>query len=648
MVIVFTLREEGETSNSHRLMPGDSRHGHGPRVPGRLPGMAPTEECCLHVSAGNVSKFRENGKGDPMADQNQLRVDESKPWLQPEAGWPEKIPKNIDFPRITLYEMLSASAEKYADSRAAWFLDSFMTYREILGHVDALAQSLRRLGLRKGDVLALVLPSCFQYVIAYYACAKLGVIVTGINPTYKPGEILHQLNITGARTVIFLDALYEPLLKPIEQDLHVHHWIETNVADMLKIADWKKWMAKKLKKIPTGPVPPESLCFLDLLKAKPEPLRTTVSPDDVATYIMTGGTTGVPKAAVLSHSNCVCNAIQVGAWLWTLEPGACMVGILPLFHSFGMTAIMNTVLYCGMWMMLFPRPPETEVLLKTICEIAPDGQTYFPGAEVMFKRIADFPDIGKYPIANKLKGSISGAGPLHRNVKDSFEQVTKSRLLEGYGLSEASPVVAGGPISDVDTTGSIGLALPGLDWKIVDMFTGEKEMPVGESGELIVAGPTVMQGYLNNPEETADTVRVREDGKRWLYTGDIGFMDAHGRVTLNDRKKQLIKVKGYSVFPTEVEQLMGAHEGISEVAVAGLPDPETGEAIKAWVVLKESWVGRITEDGLKDWCRANLTHYKAPKHVEFIKEIPKTLVGKVMRRELQENDPIYKAVHEKA
>ncbi len=583
-----------------------------------------------------------------MASRNLYRVDESKPWLQAAAGWPEKVPKAIDFPRITLYEMMTASAAKYADRPAAWFLNSFITYGEILGHVDAFAQSLRKLGLKKGDVVALVLPSCFQYIVAYYACAKLGVIVTGINPTYKPGEILHQLKLTGARTLIFLDALYEPLLKPIEKDLHIDHWIATNVADMLKVAGWKKWLGKALKKIPTGPVPAGSLSFPDLLKARPEPVKADVTPDDVATYIMTGGTTGVPKAAVLSHYNCVCNSIQVGAWMWTMVPGACMIGILPLFHSFGMTAIMNTVLYCGMWMMLFPRPPETEDLLKTVCEIAPDGQTYFPGAEVMFKRIADFPEIARYPIAKKLKGCISGAGPLHRNVKESFEKLTGASLIEGYGLSEASPVVSGGPISDVDTTGTIGLALPGLEWKIVDMFTGEKEMPAGESGELIVAGPTVMQGYLNNPDETADTIRIREDGKRWLYTGDIGFMDAHGRVTLNDRKKQLIKVKGYSVFPTEVEQLMGVHEGISEVAVAGLPDPETGEAIKAWVVLKDSWVGKVTEEGLKEWCKANMTHYKAPRHVEFIKEIPKTLVGKVMRRELQESDPIYQAKYGKA
>jgi long-chain acyl-CoA synthetase len=245
-----------------------------------------------------------------------------------------------------------------------------------------------------------------------------------------------------------------------------------------------------------------------------------------------------------------------------------------------------------------------------------------------------------------LRGCISGAGPLHKTVKDRFERVTSATLVEGYGLSEASPVVSGGPLSDIDTTGTIGLPLTGIEWKIMDMETGTRELPRGESGELVLTGPTVMQGYLKNPQETAATIR-EWDGKRWLYTGDIGFMDDHGRVTLNDRKKQLIKVKGYSVFPTEVEQLMGPHEGIQEVVVAGLPDKETGESIKAWVVLRDNWKGRITEVELRQWCRDNVTHYKVPKYIEFIDEIPKTLVGKVMRRELQEADPVYKSYHEK-
>jgi len=296
--------------------------------------------------------------------------------------------------------------------------------------------------------------------------------------------------------------------------------------------------------------------------------------------------------------------------------------------------------------MIFPRPPETEELLKTICAIAPDKQTYYPGAEVLFQRIADFPAAEKYPIAKKLKACISGAGPLHQNVKDRFEKMSGALLLEGYGLSEASPVVSGGPLGPVKTPGTIGLPLPGMEWKIVDMETGTRSLSPGEQGELVVTGPTVMEGYLNDPKETAETIR-EIDAKRWLYTGDIGLMDEHGRVTLSDRKKQLIKVKGYSVFPTEVEQLLGAHEGISEVAVAGLPDRETGEAVKAWVVLREPWKGNLSEEALKAWCYDNKTHYKAPKYIEYREEIPKALVGKVMRRELQEVDPVYKAYYGK-
>ncbi len=353
--------------------------------------------------------------------------------------------------------------------------------------------------------------------------------------------------------MVVLDALYETLLAPIVPKNAINHVIVTNIVDLLKVSSLKKWLGKKLKKIPTGRVPANSISFLDLLHTDPQPINVTVDPEDIATYIMTGGTTGIPKAAVLTHFNCVANAVQVGQWLWTKEPGACMVGILPLFHSFGMSVVMNVVVNSGMFMMLFPRPPETEEAVRAICDIGADNQTYYPGAEVLFQRIADFSDVRKYPLSRKLRGCISGAGPLHKNVKDRFQEATGVRLVEGYGLSEAAPVVSGGALGTGDTTGTIGFPLPGLEWKILDMETGTNEVPPGESGELVVTGPGVMKGYLGNPAETAVTLRVM-DGKCWLYTGDIGFMDEHGRVTLNDRKKQLIKVKGYSVFPTEVEE----------------------------------------------------------------------------------------------
>ncbi len=572
-------------------------------------------------------------------------VDESKPWFKPEAGWPEQVPKNYDFPKITLGQVLSESARKYSDSPVMWFLDTFMTFREMERHVNALAAGLDKLGLKKGDVLALVLPNSFQYVISYYACAKLGVIVTGVNPTYKPGEVLHQFNVTGVKSVITLDALYEPLVGPIANQHNLEHVITTSIIDLVKMSPIKKFLGKLLKKIPTGPVPPDAIRFKDLLDNGSNPPEVKISPDHPATYIMTGGTTGVPKAAVLSHFNCVSNAKQCDLWVWFGAHGYCDVGVLPLFHSFAMTTVMNLSVLSGMWMMLFPRPPQTEELLKTICKIGPDGKTFYCGAEVLFQRIADFPNIDKYPISRKLRAGISGAGPLHAPVQERFEKVTGAVLVEGYGLTESSPVVSAGPLTDFRTTGTIGLPFPGTEWKIVDMATGDKELAPGEKGELIVAGPQVMVEYLNKPEETAETIK-EFDGKRWLYTGDIGYMDELGRVTISDRKKQLIKVRGYSVFPKEVEELVGRHEAVVEVAASGLPDSEMGEVIKVWVVLKEEWKERITEDELRQWCKENMTHYKVPKYVEFRDELPKTMVGKVMRRQLMEADPIYKAYHQ--
>jgi len=573
--------------------------------------------------------------------ENPYYVDESKPWFQPEAGWPSEVPKNLEFPEIGLYDVLTESAAKYKDYKAIWFLDTFMTFGELHGHVLSVAAGLAAQGIKKGDVVALVLPNSFQYVVSYYACMRLGAIVTGVNPTYKSGEVLHQFKITGVKAVIVLDSLIETLVEPILKDYPIEILIVTNIVDQVKLSPLKKWLGKKLGKIPHGPVPSGAVRYMDLVRTPPNPPKVHVGADDIATYIMTGGTTGVPKAAVLSNFNCVSNVIQLDAWVYMGGAGACTVGVLPLFHSFAMTVVMNLSIKSGMWMMLFPRPPETEALLKTICAIGEDRNTYYCGAEVLFQRIGEFPGIEKYPIARKLRCCISGAGPLHRPVQETFEKATGAIIVEGYGLSEATPVVCSGPLTEgVRMIGKIGLPMPGTDWKIMDHEMGIREMPIGETGELWVAGPQVMASYLNQPMETAATVR-EIDGKRWLLTGDIGYMDEWGRVAINDRKKQLIKVKGYSVFPKEVEELVGNHEGVSEVAAAGLPDVASGEAIKVWVVLKPDYKAKLTEKELWEWCKENISHYKVPKYIEFRDELPKTLVGKVMRRQLQEADPLF-------
>ena len=573
-------------------------------------------------------------------------VDESEVWFRRESGWPDEVPKNLEFPKMALGEMLDESVRKYGSRPAMWFLDQWMSYDELGRHVNALAAALHNLGIRKGDVVALLLPNSFQYVISYFGCMKLGAIVSGINPTYKPGEALHQIKTVGARVLIVLDALYPSIIKKVEREAGFELVITTNIGDFLPRV--KRTLGKLLKKIPTGAVPSSAHALATLLKTAPTPPRVELDvEEDTAVYIMTGGTTGVPKAAVLTHFNCVSNVLQCRAWLYKAEPGAAQVAILPFFHSFGMTAVMNLGLSIGAWLMLFPKPPSSEELSRRIETIGPPEATFFCGAEVLFQKLADYLEAnpGKHKIDNKLTMCISGAGPLHRHVLEKFERITNGRLGEGYGLTESTPVVSACPFYGNRKVGTIGLPFPGTEWKIMDMETATRELPPGESniGEICVAGPQVMKGYLNREEETAETIKKFSDGKLYLLTGDLGFMDETGQITIRDRKKQLIKYKGYSVYPKEVEELVAVHPKVSEVAVHGLPDRETNEVIKAWVVLEPGQKGSITEAELLAWCKENMTHYKVPRHIEFIDELPKTAVGKVLRRELAEADPIYKA-----
>jgi len=576
---------------------------------------------------------------------SRFHVDETKPWFRPESGWPEEVALNMEFPRMTLGQMFDEAVRQNGSRPIGWFLGSWMTYAQMSRHVDALAVAFHNHGFRKGDVVALLLPNSFQYIMCYYACAKLGVVVSGVNPTYKPGEILHQLKTVNAKGLVVLDALYQGSVDPILSRSGVQFLVHTNVADFLP--PLKQFLGKALKKIPTGPVPKHSIPLSGLLKTRGPLPSVEIDPEvDTATFIMTGGTTGVPKAAVLSHFNCVSNVLQALAWLYKLQPGMCNLGVLPFFHSFAMTCVMNVTIRTGGWIMIFPKPPAMDEMCTRVETLGVDNNTIFLGAEILFQKMADYVEAnpGKHNLKNKLLHCISGAGPLHRPVQEKFERLTGSALVEGYGLTESTPVVSAGAFYGKRMIGTIGLPFPGTEWKVVDMETGKKELAPGEEniGELIVAGPQVMVGYLNRPEETAETVVTGADGKRWLMTGDLGFIDEHGQVTLRDRKKQLIKYKGYSVFPKEVEELVGGHPMVSEVAVHGLPDPEAGEVIKAWVVLRPDSKGKISEEELLAWCKENMTHYKVPRHIEFRDDIPKTPVGKVLRRELAEQDPIYK------
>ena len=583
------------------------------------------------------------------------QVNKDKAWFK--KFWPENTPKNHTFEKLSLGEFFERQRKKYANDNMMWFLESWMTYEEAGRAMDSLATALHDLGVKKGDVVAFLMPNSFQYVICFYAVTKLGAIATGVNPTYKPLEILHHLKLTGAKTLIVLDALYNELARPIIKKTDIEMVIYTNVADLASgLSGLKKGLGKLIGKIPKGKVDfPNSIKFLDLLNTEPNLPDVKFDPTEhTATYIMTGGTTGVPKSTILTHFNLVSNATQAMLWVGGEDPGVGDIGALPLFHSFAMTAVMNVAIALGGWIMLFPRPPPTEEFLKEITHIPAPKGLFYAGAEILFKRIADFPQLEKFPgLMGRLKLCISGAGPLHAPVQQSFQKNTGGRIVEGYGLSEASPIVSAGNLFGESPVGVLGMPMTGTDWGIFDENDFEKgPIAVGlpgskygeeNTGELCVCGPQVMKGYLNQPEETAGTLK-KWDGRIWLLTGDIGFMNEDGTVALRDRKKQLIKVAGHSVFPAEVETMLMSHEAVSEAAVAGLPDPKgkVGEITKAWVALKSEYKGKITSEQLIAWTQKNMTKWKCPAIIDFIDEIPKNILGKVQRRILQEADPLFK------
>jgi len=566
---------------------------------------------------------------------SEWQVDENKAWFM--KWWPKNTPKNQQFENISLGEFFERQRKKYADEKLMWFIESWMTYEETGKAIDSLATSLHKLGIKKGDVIAFLMPNCFQYVISFYATVKLGAIASGVNPTYKPLEVLHQLKMTNSKVLITLDALYGELARPIINKTNIEMVIYTNVADLASgLSGLKKTLGKLIGKIPKGKVDfPSAINFLDLLNTEPDLPNVKFDPTEhTATFIMTGGTTGVPKATVLTHFNLVSNAIQCVLWVGGEDPGVGDIGAIPLYHSFAMTAVMNVAIGLGGWMMLFPRPPPTEDFLKEITHIdAPKG-LFYAGAEILFKRIADFPNLEKFPnLMGRLRLCISGAGPLHAPVQKAFQQNTRGRIVEGYGLSEASPVVSAGNLFEESPIGTIGMPLTGTDWGIFDVEEFEKGAiadglsgsKFGEenTGEICICGPQVMKGYLNQ---------------------HIGFMNEDGTITIRDRKKQLIKVAGHSVFPAEVESLLMSHEAVSEAAVAGLPDPKgkVGEITKAWVALRPEYQGKITEEELISWTERNMTKWKCPAIIEFIQEIPKSVMGKIERRTLQEADPLFK------
>ncbi len=587
--------------------------------------------------------------------QQPFNVDENKRWFK--KWWPKGVPFNTNFEEKTINELLDEQVDKYQEEKFIWFLDAWITYKQFQDYVKSFATALANLGIKKGDVIAINLPNCPQYIVAYYAITRIGAIASGINPTYQPVEVLHQFDITKPKMLIVLDALYESSIKPIIQDSSIELVVYTSLIDLAEIKGVKKAIGKFVKKIPSGKVDYEgALKFKELLKTEPNIPEVNIDVKlDPATYIMTGGTTGLPKAAVLSHFNVISNALQCRLWLGGEKPGIGNIGILPLFHSFAHTVVMNTSLIVGGWIMLFPTPPSQAELCEAITRLPCKEGLIYAGTEILFKRLAELKNIKRrFPgVMGKLILCISSAGPLHEPVREAFVNNTGGRIVEGYGLSEASPAVSAGNLFGESPNGTIGMPFPGTEWGIwpIDDFSKgpiclgnpeDQNFGIKHSGEICVTGPQIMLEYLNEPEETSTTI-IEYEGKIWLLTGDIGFMNEDGTIEIRDRKKQLIKCKGYSVFPKEIEELLMKHPDITEAAVAGLPDEEFGEIIKAWVAITEDC--DCSPQKIKEWAMENIAHYKVPHRVAVIGEIPKNLIGKVQRRALQESDPIWKEKH---
>lgn len=549
------------------------------------------------------------------------------PWVR---SYEEGIPASLTYPEMTLGEMLEHTAMGFPNSSALLFYGKKITYAELNELTSRFSHALSGLGVRKGDRVALMLPNIPQMVIAYYGTLRIGAIGVPTNPLYHEHELEVQLLDSGAETLVAVDMFY-PVISRALPRTGVKRVVLCGIKDFLPfplnvLYPLKAWIDKQWVRVKKEPPVYDFLSLIDQMPRTPP--DATVSPDDIALLQYTGGTTGVPKGAVLTHRNLVVNAFQCKTWIRVEKYGEDIIlAALPFFHVYGMTTVLNLGMMIGAQLILIPKF-HTQEVLTLIEKYRP---TLFPGIQAMYLAIANYPKVRKYDLSS-LKAAISGAGPLMHEVQERFEHLTGARIVEGYGLSEASPVTHANPIFGKRKRGSIGVPWPNTEAQIVDIETGKEILPEGVSGELVIRGPQVMKQYWNKHRETAQALR---DG--WLHTGDIATMDEEGYFFIVDRIKDMIKTVGENVYPREIEEVLFTHPKIKEAVVVGVPHEEfLGEKIKAFVVLKEGETA--TPEEIIEFCREQLSKFKVPKEVEFRGQLPKTLVGKVLRRVLREEE----------
>jgi len=548
-----------------------------------------------------------------------------KPWLN---RYDEGVPHHIDYPEIPLFEVLAEAANKYPESACTIFKGAQITYREMDALTDRLAAGLASIGIRKGDQVGIFMPNTPQFVMAYFAILKLGAIVVAVNPLYSPREIEHQANDAGIEVMVVMSNFYN-LIKEVQPNTKIRTVVVTNIKETLpSILAFLFKLTKEKKGGFRIELAEGDLWMQDLINShQPEDRpQVDVSPDDNALFQYSGGTTGISKAAIAMHRNLVANALQIRSWMVQAEDGQeTVLMAIPLFHVYGMVAGMLFGINIGAALVMVPNPRDLDDLLSNAQKYK---TTIFPGVPTLYNAINNHPDVqaGKYDLSS-IKACVSGSAPLMRETKEKFEAVTGGVLFEGYGLSETPTASLCNPLLGENRTGSIGLPLPDVDCRIVSLDDEVTDLSTGEIGELVIKGPMVMKGYHNMPTETANALR-----EGWLYTGDIARMDEDGYFYIVDRKKELIKPGGYQVWPREVEEVISENPKVLEVGVAGVPDPYRGETVKAWVVVKPSET--LTEEEIKSWSSERLAKYKVPSQVEFRDELPKTTVGKILRREL--------------
>lgn len=566
-----------------------------------------------------------------------------KPWLK---RYDNGVPTTIDYPKQTLHKFLTDAAAKKPDNVATLTTAHLpllgrqgitMSYRELNEKSDALAVALGELGVKKGDRVAIVMPNCAQFPISFYAILKAGAVVCAMNPTYPGDKLAEMLKDCGANTVIVLTKFYN-VIKQIQSETAVKNVIATNIKESLPpIAGLLFTIAKEKKEGHAIEKHAADYWLPDLLtKYAGKKSAVEVSPQDTALFQYTGGTTGISKAAVSTHQALVCNALQIASYFGRHlnREGEVFLAAIPLFHVFGMVAVMSVAVSTMSSMVMVPNPREIDEVVDVISHTKP---TIFMGVPALYNAINNHAGVaaGKYNVRS-VKACISGSAPLAPATKQKFEAITGGRLVEGFGMSECPTAVSCNPMDGENREGSIGMPLPDVEMRIVSLDDGMTEMPVGETGELSVWSPNLMSGYHNMPKETENALRDGPGGKKWLYTGDIAYMDEDGYFYIVDRKKDMVLMGGFNVYPANVEKVLMSHPAVGDVGVAAVPHPDPTkagqEALKAWVVIKAGQT--VTAEDLIKFAGSKLAPYEVPYRIDFIEELPKTLVGKVLRREL--------------